>query len=167
MVLVESEDGTSSNVQVCSILDDYDCPRVVFGQYLGLVCGVISLLMIFITRLSVVFNIIVGTLMLLSYGFGVTYISSSGGHGVSANGSVYLEIWACVFLALDVATTNIAILVRRKRDDDDDDVKDDDDENNDGPLINHHQLEPLLLKKKKCFLIIYHKYPTMVMIHWQ
>jgi hypothetical protein len=127
MVSIDSEDGTSASyVQACSILDDHDCPRMVFGQYLGLVCGTISLLMILLaTRLSAVFNIIVGTLMFLSYCFGVSYISSAGGHGISASGSLYLEIWACVFISLDVATTNIAIFVRRKRDD----AKDDDDDN--------------------------------------
>jgi hypothetical protein len=128
MVSIDSEDGTSTSyVRACSILDDHDCPRVVFGQYLGLVCGTISLLMLLLTkRLSAVFNIIVGTLMFLSYCFGVSYISSAGGHGISASGSVYLEIWACVFISLDVATTNIAILVRRKRGD----AKDDDDDGN-------------------------------------
>jgi hypothetical protein len=92
-----------------------------FGRSRLSSCGVWSIpwlgLWYNITFDAVTDNTVVGSLQ---------YISSAGGHGISASRSVYLEIWACVFISLDAATTNIAILVRQKRDD----AKDDDDDDN-------------------------------------
>lgn len=43
----------------------------------------------------------------------VGVIAYGTGHGSQA-GSVYLEVWACVFLSLDIATTNLVLLIRER-----------------------------------------------------
>jgi hypothetical protein len=110
---VENSDGSYTSTRVCTTLSDYSCIRTLLGQYLGMASGIVSLVMIPMTKIPVVVHVVVSTLLFIAWAVGVSLIAYGSGHGTSA-GDVFLEVWACVFLSLDIATTNIALRVRMK-----------------------------------------------------
>lgn len=112
-VLVEQEDGSYTATRICSLLKNYSCNRILLGQYLGLASGVISLIMIPMTMFPMMLHLFVSTLLFIGWSVGVSLIAYGSGHGTSA-GDVFIEVWACVFLSLDILTTNIAIVVRTR-----------------------------------------------------
>jgi hypothetical protein len=58
-----------------------------------------------------ILHVVVAFLFLLLWISGVGIVAYGTGHGSRA-GSAYLQVWACVFLALDVATTNMVVLIK-------------------------------------------------------
>jgi hypothetical protein len=106
-----SDDGRYTETKLCTIVASYSCSRIILGQYLGMVSGIISLLMIPMTRVSIIYHIPVSVALLIAWAVGVSQIAYGSGHGRYA-GNVFLEVWASLFLSLDVAATNIAVLVR-------------------------------------------------------
>jgi hypothetical protein len=112
-ILVQQKDGSYTATRTCSLLKNYSCDRILIGQYLGLGIGVISLIMITMTRVSVMVHVIVSAFVFIGWAVGVSLIAYGSGHGTTA-GEVFMEVWACVFLSLDVLITNIAIFVRTR-----------------------------------------------------
>jgi hypothetical protein len=112
-VSVNQNDRDYTTTRICTLLRNYSCNRILYGQYLGLASGVISLIMIAMTRVPVIVHVIVSALLFIGWAVGVSMIAFGSGHGTRA-GDVFMEVWACVFLSLDILTTNIAIFVRTK-----------------------------------------------------
>jgi hypothetical protein len=96
----------------CEVIEDFSCPRVLLGLGLGIVSAAISVLMLLWNNAPYVVHATVGGLLFVAWCFAVGFLTYGSGHGVTA-GSVYLESWAGLFLSLDVATTNVAHLLRQ------------------------------------------------------
>jgi hypothetical protein len=117
-VSVEQEDGSYTANRLCTMLKNYSCNRILLGQYLGLASGVVSLIMIPMTRVPLMVHVIVSALVFIGWVVGVSMIAYGSGHGTSA-GDVFIEVWAGVFLSLDILSNNIAILMRTRKHGDD------------------------------------------------
>lgn len=112
-VLVENIDGSYASIQACEASSDIDCSRILLGQYMGLCNGIVALLMIPMTRAPALAHVVVSTISFVSWAVGVSRIAYGSGHGTHL-GDAFLEVWVCVFLALDIATTNTAIYFKMK-----------------------------------------------------
>jgi hypothetical protein len=108
-----SDEGTVQSVPACTTWAE-GCSETYLGKYLGMVSGIISLAMILSHRAPRVLHVIVALLLFLSWCFGVSFLTYGNGRASQA-GSEYVEIWASFFLSLDIAMTNIVLLVRGKQ----------------------------------------------------
>lgn len=117
-VPLEDEDGSIIEVTRCEAYQRESCDRVLFGMYFGLASGIFSLVMMFLGRVSIITHIVVSTVLVIGWIIAVSLISYGSGHGSHA-GDVYVEVWACVFLSMDLVTTSI-----ESRDSASDDSKD-------------------------------------------
>ncbi|KAG7368857.1 hypothetical protein IV203_031600 [Nitzschia inconspicua] len=112
-VTVENDDGSYTNARVCAVLSEKGCDRILLGQYLGMASGIVSLIMIAMTKAPVLAHVIISALLFTAWAVGVSLIAYGSGHGASA-GDVFLEVWMCFFLSLDIMTSNIAICFKIK-----------------------------------------------------
>jgi hypothetical protein len=63
-----------------------------------------------------IFHFLVATLFLITWCVAVALIAYGSEYG-SKTGSMFLEVWACLYISLDVATTNFVLLFQKKQDD--------------------------------------------------
>jgi hypothetical protein len=106
--------GNISDTPTCYVIEALSCDRVLLGICLGLVTAIISLILLVWTTAPSVVHVIVGSVLFVAWCCAVGFLTYGSGHGVAA-GSVYLESWAGLFLTLDVATTNIVLLLRQRQ----------------------------------------------------
>ncbi|KAG7368856.1 hypothetical protein IV203_031599 [Nitzschia inconspicua] len=112
-IYIESND-VSVEGRVCDVLESYKCKRIRLGQYLGLVTSLMSLLMgLFHQRISLIFRLSAGVLLVVGWGCAAAYITFGSGHGRDA-GSVYMEVWAGFFLSLDIMNSSIVAIIRQR-----------------------------------------------------
>ena len=69
--------------------------------------------MIPLTKVPIALHLFVSTIVFILWATAVALIVFGDGHGTDA-GSVFLEVWICVFISLDIVTSNVVLLVRRK-----------------------------------------------------
>ena len=108
------EDGNVIETTRCEALERESCDRIAFGLFLGLSSALISAVMMFLGRVSILAHVVVSAILTVGWICAVSLISYGTGHGKRA-GDVYLEVWACVFLSIDVLTSSIVIFVRTRR----------------------------------------------------
>lgn len=120
-ITISNGDGSEVEVRKCQIRDVTDCDRVQASAWFGLASGALAIVICLMTVFVIpkldqfffmtILHVVVAFLFLLLWISGVGIVAYGTGHGSRA-GSAYLQVWACVFLALDVATTNMVVLIK-------------------------------------------------------
>mmetsp|Transcript_22712 Transcript_22712/g.53796 ORF Transcript_22712/g.53796 Transcript_22712/m.53796 type:complete len:789 (+) Transcript_22712:217-2583(+) len=122
-IRIVSDDGTEVEFRTCEREEATDCDRMRASAWLGIVSGAVAMIIcpmsIFVIPgldafISMTIHVVIGILFLLAWMIGVGIIAYGTGHGAQT-GSAYIEVWACVFLALDIATTNIVLLIKERK----------------------------------------------------
>jgi hypothetical protein len=113
-VSIEDENGNVSELIRCEAYQRESCNRILFGLFLGLASGAISLVMMFLGQVSIIVHIAVSATLAAVWIIAVSLIAYGSGHG-SRVGDVYLEVWASVFLCMEILTSSIVIFVRTRQ----------------------------------------------------